>query len=238
MSLLNHKFDNEYAIELSAWGGGTVCDAAFSSHFPAVQQLCAEYKQEYLADPTSISLFIEDCRAHGLDYGFDAIDVAFLEQMDTLKELILPDTITQIEMTPKLSKILKKNRTLIRGSLDSFAERFAHDNGLHYRPSDFVFARSYFELAHESNWVTMIFRRDGSVYIKESTSSPGSSAGNCFGFDWTVDLPHDFYKTMTIEQIADQMHCNGLYREILENGKLAAFFEKAKTHDIFWGKNV
>ena len=234
MSLLNRRFNNEYAIELTAWGGGTVCDKEFGD-YNSINQICNEYKQEYHAKPTSVSFFIEDTLAYKLDYGFTEIDPAFLEQIETLKELILPNSITHIEVTPKLAQILKKNKTLIRGTLDSFAEQFAHDNGLRYRPSDFEFARSYYEYAQESSWAILKFRRDGSTYISESTSSPGSSAGNCFGMDWTNELPHNFYKTMTAEKIAKQLH--GLYNAAMESGILADFLEKTKTHDIFWGNN-
>ncbi|MBO4349768.1 MAG: hypothetical protein J6A01_02335 [Proteobacteria bacterium] len=234
MSLLNHVFNNEYAIELRAWGGGTLCDEEFRN-FDTFVQLCAKYKQEYMDTPSSVSLFIEDTLAYGLDYGFTEIAPGYLEQIETLKELILPNSITHIEMTPKLEQIFKKNRTMIRGSFDSFAELFAHEHGLRYRPVDFEFAKSYYEYAHEASWAILKFRRNGSAYIKESVSSPGSSAGNCFGMDWTYDLPHNFYKTMTVEQIAGLTH--GLYKTTLESGILADFLEKTKTHDIFWGKN-
>ena len=234
MSLLDKTFNNEYAIQLRAWGGGKVCDEEFS-YSGSFAEICARYKQEYMDTPSSVSLFIEDTLAYGLDYGFTEIDPGYLEQMNTLKELILPNSITHLEMTPKLAQIFKKNRTMIRGSLDSFAEQFAHEHGLRYRPADFEFVKDYCEYAHEASWAILKFRRDGSVYIKESVSSPGSSAGNCLGMDWTTDLPHNFYKTMTVEQIAHLLH--GLYDKMLECGILADFLEKTKTHDIFWGKN-
>ena len=172
MCLLHYDFNDEYALQLKAWGGGTVCNKEFNHTVP---ELCAKYKQEYGDTPTSVSLFIEDTLACGLDYGFTSIASDFLEDIETLKELILPNSITHIEMTPKIEQIFKKNRTMIRGSLDSFAEQFAHDHGLRYRPADFEFASRFYEPAQEGSWAIMKFRRDGSVYIKESTSSPGSS---------------------------------------------------------------
>ena len=90
----------------------------------------------------------------------------------------MPDSITDIKMTPTLEKILKENNTLIRGTFNSFAERFANENGLNFRHSDYRFAYYFFEPAQESTELNLIFSRDGTVTIEEKISSPGSSAGN------------------------------------------------------------
>ena len=84
--------------------------------------------------------------------------------------------------------------------------------------------------------MTMMFKRNGNVVVEESVSSPGSSAGNTFGGTFYIDLPNNFYKVKTVEQIAG-MFSDRTAKAILENGKLAAFIEKAKTHKIFMGKN-
>ena len=84
--------------------------------------------------------------------------------------------------------------------------------------------------------MTMMFKRNGNVVVEISVSSPGSSAGNTFGGTFYRDLPKNFYKVKTVEQIAEmfgQMSC----KTILEDGRLAAFVEKAQTHKIFMGKN-
>ena len=78
---------------------------------------------------------MKDSRGYGSETGYIGVDTALLEKLETLKELILPDTITHIDLTPKLEKILKDNDTLIRGSFDSFAESFAKENGLRFRPA-------------------------------------------------------------------------------------------------------
>ena len=158
-----------------------------------------------------------------------------LEKFETLKELILPDSVTDIDVTPKLDEILKKNGTLIRGTFDSFAERFAAKLGLHFRPKDYTFANYFFEPTQESTSLTIIFKRNGSVEIEEKISSPGSSAGNTFGGSFFYSLDKEFYK-QSAEDVASQFR-NALNDAILESGRLAAFMEKARTHDYYKGKN-
>jgi len=48
-------------------------------------------------------------------------------------------------MTPKLEKILKTNNCLICGSFDSFAEQFALENDLHFKPNNFKFSRHVYK---------------------------------------------------------------------------------------------
>ncbi len=80
--------------------------------------------------------------------------------------------------------------------------------------------------------MTLIFKRSGSVEIKETSSSSGSSAGNTFGGSFTHSLPRDFYMIQTAEQIAERFNKDA--REaIVADGRLAAFIEKAKTHDFY-----
>ena len=139
-------------------------------------------------------------------------------------------------MTEKLERILKENNTLIRGSFDSFAERFAAQNGLNFRHRDFFFASSYFEPAFESTTLTMMFSRDGSVVIEEKVSSPGSSAGNTFGGEFYKTLESDFFMHKTAQDIAD-MYRDDIRNAIIEKGLLADFIEKARTHDLYTGEN-
>ena len=233
MSLLDFEFDSEYDLMLSAWGEGTVKDSNFNIRLGTIYK---KFQKEYSREPKDVSLFIEDPFTCGFDYGFTAIDTAFLEKIEKLKELILPNSITDIQMTPKLETILHENKVLIRGSFDSFAEQFALENKLHFRPANFLFAKYVFEPAHETTLLTMMFRRDGNVMMEESVSSPGSSAGNTFGGTFYKDLPKNFHKTMTVEQIAE-MYGSRLHDAIIKDGKLADFLEKAKKHKLFMGKN-
>ena len=125
---------------------------------------------------------------------------------------------------------------LVRGWFDTFAERLAAQYKLHFRPSDFRFGFSFYEAQQESTALTLVIRRDGSAFIKEEVNSPGSSAGNSFGGSFEFDLPADFYKTMTLEDIAGRFG-GSLYESIIRKGKLKEFLEKANSHNIFMGQN-
>ena len=235
-SLLDHDFDMEYDLSLSAWDDGTLAESELLD-FHKPDAIIGEYKKKRRRYPKSISLLIQDSRGYGSETGYTGVDTAFLEKLETLKELILPDTITHIDLTPKLEKILKDNDTLIRGSFDSFAESFAKENGLRFRPADFIFAEFEDTRWREYTTMKLIFKRNGNVEIKETSSSPGSSAGNTFGGSFTHSLPRDFYMTQTAEEIAERFSKDA--REaILSDGRLAAFIEKAKIHNYFCDKNL
>ncbi|MBQ9545292.1 MAG: hypothetical protein IJV00_09215 [Clostridia bacterium] len=235
MSLLDHEFDTEYDLSLSAWGEGRFSESDLL-YFQKPDAIMEEYLKKHGRYPGSISFLIKDSRGFGSETGFTGIDTAFLEKLATLKELILPDTITHIDLTATLEKILRDNDTLIRGPFDSFAESFAKENSLRFRPADFVFADFEDARWHEFTEMTLIFKRNGGVEIKESSSSPGSSAGNTFGGSFTHSLPRDFYLIQTAEEIAEKFDEN-TREAILSDGRLAAFIEKLKTHGFYRDKN-
>ena len=235
MSLLHHNFGGEYDLSFSAWGDGILCEGdLLDSQKPS--RVFEEFTEKYGRFPNSISLLIEDSAAHGLDYGFTGVDTAMLETFEMLKELILPDTLKRIDLTPKLADMLKKNDTLIRGTFGSYAENFARGNGLHFRPADYVFARHTFEAAQETTVMALVFHRNGSVEITEDISSPGSSAGNTFGGTFRYPLPTDFYETMDVERITDGFR-QVMYEKTVSQGKLAAFLKKAKSRGYYTGAN-
>ena len=232
MSILNFKINDEYDIRFEAFGEGLVCNDAFGSSFDRALE---RYREECWKEPQDMSFLIENNLTKGTDNGFNEIETAFLERFESLKELILPDSITEIKMTDKLEKILRDNNTLIRGSLDSFAERFASDMCLNFRPADFVFARHELEKIHEITVLTLKFRRDGSLVIRADVDSPGSSSDNSFGGVFCKELSSDFWMNTTVEEIS-QMY-PGLDDAVAKDGRLADFIAKAKLHKIFSGKN-
>ena len=199
MSILHSIFNGEYDIEFEVRGNGTVSNEAFDLD---VNRAFERYKEECGGEPRDLSLVIEDTLKSGFDYGFTEVETAFLERLENLKELILPDSITEIKMTDKLERILKENNTLIRGSLDSFAERFAAEMGLNFRPADFIFARHVFAKVQEITLLTVQFNRDGSVQIRSDVDSPGSSAGNTFGGVFYNEIPSDFWLNTTAEEVS------------------------------------
>ncbi len=231
MCILHCQFKSEYEMMLSAWGEGELHEKGLIA---SLTEVFGNFKKKYKRKPKDISLELEDSMSFG--YGFTSIDSAFLEKLGTLKELVLPDSVTDIKMTPVLEKQFKENNILIRGNFNSFAEKLANEYGLNFRPSDFVFAEDYFEPAFESTKLTLIFRRNGTVTIEERVSSPGSSAGNTFGGTFYHSLTRDFYMTQTAEDIAG-MFGKRLCNAIISDGRLAKFIETAKTHNIYTDKN-
>ena len=235
MSLLDHDFDGEYDLSLSAWGEGVLREEELLD-FMRPAHVLEEFRKKRRRYPKDISLLVENSLGAGCDYGYTSIDPAFLENLKTLKELILPPSVTSIDLTPALREMLCRNETLIRGTFDSYAEELAKELGLRYRPSDFVFAEYFFEPAQEYTAMKLIFTRSGAVYVSEDISSPGSSSSHTYGGSFTYPLRRDFYKHKTAEQIA------GLFRPTLReatvnDGRLAAFLEKARARGYYTGKN-
>ena len=125
MSLLDMYTDMDYPLCLEASGDGEVCESSFGI---TLDKIFGRYKKKCGGFPAQISLLIRDTQAAGLDYGFTSIDTAFLERLETLKELGIPDSVTHIEMTERLERILKENNTLIRGTFDQ-PRRLCGDRG-------------------------------------------------------------------------------------------------------------
>ena len=215
MSLLDYEFGLEYDVMLSAWGEGVLSESSLPD-FQQPDVILKKYKKEYRRMPESISLYIQDPMDFGYDYGYTGVASAFLEKLETLKEL--------------------NNNTMIRSTFDSFAESFARENKLRFRHSDFVFAEYELEYAPESTRLIMQFRRDGSVVIKEDVNSPGTSASNTLGGSFYHKLNKEFHKTNDAEEIAD-MFSKGLRDAILKDGRLSDFIAKAKTHNLFTGNH-
>ena len=235
MCLLDSIFGGEYDLCLSAWGEGTLAESGLL-HMPKPDAILEAFKKKRRRYPRDISLLIDDPRSVGYEYGFTAVDTALLTKFKTLKELILPDTIEKIDVTPELKKIFEKNDTLIRGAFGSYAERLAAENGLRFRPADLVFAQYDSTAPPETTKLTLAFLRDGGVEIKEDVSSPGTSSSNTFGGTFIHPLKKDFCETQTADSVAG-MFPPRLAAAIFEDGRLAAFFEKAKTHVYYKGKN-
>ena len=235
MSLLDCDFDSEYEVMFSAWGEGEL-KAGDPLPLKTVDSYLDEYRKKHRRFPRDISLLLEDPMASGCDYGYTSIDPAMLEKLLTLKELVLPDSVVHIGVTPEVRRILSENRTLIRGSFDSYAERFAAENGLNFRPRDLVFAESFFEPAWESTTLILMFMRCGSAQIKERISSPGTSSSNTLGGNFYYKLKRDFYRSMTAEDVAGLLRPS-LFDAVISDGRLASFIEKARSHGYYSGRN-
>ena len=220
MCRLYGHFDKGYELELEAIGNGILNEETFGEQLNQIYDL---FEEKYSHAPCDVSFLIRDSPQGG----FTGIDGAFLERIHAMKELIIPDSVTDIIMTDKLLGLLRGNYTLIRGSFDSAAERMAIRYNLPFRPKDYCFLNHMEERYHETTTLTLIFHRDGSIIIEEDVSTPESSAGNTFGGTFTKKLPAKFWKSLTAEQIAG-MYSEYLTEAILKNGRLSDFIRKAK----------
>ncbi|MBQ7172034.1 MAG: hypothetical protein IJR89_07140 [Clostridia bacterium] len=226
--------DTGYDLALSAWGEGTLTEKGLLE-FQKPEALLRAFKKRRRRAPRDVSLLVEDPLACGFGFSFTGVDAALLARFDTLKELILPASVVSLAVTPELEAVFRKNDTLIRGPFGSFAERFAAEQGLRFRPADLVFAESYFAPAQESTRLTLVFRRSGDVQIREDVSTPGSSPSHTLGGSFTYPLPRDFAETMRAEEAARALR-PPLFSAAIADGRLAAFLEAAKTHPYYKGK--
>ena len=240
MSVLDRRYDLdcEYELSLFAFGEGILCEKDLQDYHKP-DTIFDEYRQENDCFPKEISLLFRDTLARGMEYGFTGVDPAFLVKLKTLKELILPDSIEQIDMTPELHRLLRANDTLIRGTFGSYAEIFANSYGVHFRPMDLVFAEHNLgrNADGEGTKLTLMFKRDGSVLIKEEIYSSVPSRGSVLNASNEYPLNKDFYESQTLEQITEPFAGREIHNEIISNGKLSDFISKAKEHKYYKGDN-
>lgn len=174
-------------------------------------------KEKYAAENAEpFSFYIYD--------GVTGMGIGCLDYFHGLKELRIADSVNEIGVSPELEAILKRNRTIIRGSFDSYAEKFSKQYGLPFLHDDIEIGRSRNE--YESYIITLRFHADGRPYIYQNCITGGISPGCNGGCEKSIDLPMNFYKKMTSGDIADC--CIGCcYSQIKSNKKLAVFLKKA-----------
>ena len=167
--------------------------------------------------------------------GLTGLGDGYLDAFSHICCLILSRTVEFVAATPNLLKIMRKRKVLIRGEYDTFAERFAVENGLKYRHSDIHLADDDIEVAHEHDIITLRFHENGSSDIHYNCFSPGSSAGNYGGGEYTNPLPRNFYVGCTIEDFANIFN-ERVRGQILSNETLKRFLEISNERLKAYGK--
>ena len=167
--------------------------------------------------------------------GITGLGDGYLDAFSHICCLILSRTVEFVAATPNLLKIMRKRKVLIRGEYDTFAERFAVENGLKYRHSDIHLADDDIEVAHEHDIITLRFHENGSSDIHYNCFSPGSSAGNYGGGEYTNPLPRNFYVGCTIEDFANIFN-ERVRGQILSNETLKRFLEISNERLKAYGK--
>ena len=176
-----------------------------------------------ITDPDGISFELEK--------GITEVEEGFFDMFPYLHLIIVSETVRHIGVSDRSLESFRRNDVAVCGEFDTYAERFAGEYGLRFVHSDIELARAgdYFEQSG-TDVITLRFRPDGGAFILQENFCQGSSAGNNGGGEVTEDLPDDFYRTFTQEDIAGI--CWGTcYDKILGCAALKTFLEKAKARD-------
>ena len=162
-----------------------------------------------------------------MEEGVTSVEQGFFELLPAITRIDLPKSLKSLNLNENELALFKKNEMTLCGEFDSYAERFARENGLHFIHSDIPFGSEGDYYAHGSQRITLRFRIDGSAYLYYESFSQGSSAGSSFGMEDRIELKSDFYKTMSQKDIADK--CPGGVYDLVKNSQsLCAFLDKAK----------
>ena len=200
------------------------CQSVSEKGFCTEMMLSENEKETFAAeDAEPLSFYIYD--------GVTGMGCGCLDYFHSLKELRIADSVTDIAVSQELEAILKKNRTVIRGSFDSYAERFSVKYSLPFLHDDIEIGRSRNE--YESYIITLRFHADGRPYIYQNCITGGISPGCSGGAEKDIPLPMNFYRKMTAEDIADL--CTGnCYSAICSCGKLKKFLKKASRRNGYY----
>lgn len=177
---------------------------------------------EQITDPRGIAL--------GLNPEVEEVEQGFFELLPTINDIWIENPKCNLNLDCDAVKLFRQNRVTLRGEFDSAAEELARMHRLRFIHLDVLLASfgDYFEHGHDS--LTLRFTDQGSVYINQNTQCQGSSSGSTGGGEINVDLPSDFYISMTPEEVADMTW----YPKTLKaEGKLRALMEKAKEKGGF-----
>ncbi len=173
-------------------------------------------------DPQGVAL--------GLDEEVREVEPDFFELLPTIDSVWIHNAECDLHMTERTAELFRRNNVVLRGAYDTAAERLAREYRLRFLHLDveLVSLGDYFERGVDI--ITLRFCEDGSAYIHQDCRCQGSSAGQIGGGEISVDIPDDFYLSLTCEQIAKKCWHSG---DIVANGKLAAFLEKVKSKGGF-----
>ena len=132
----------------------------------------------------------------------EEVEQGFFELVPTICELWILNPECRLYLSEVEKELFQKNNVLIRGAFDTSAEAFAKENHLRFLHTDTVIAREgdYFERGIDI--LTLCFYQDGSAYINQDEKCQGISAGNTGGGEVNINLPKDFYKTMSAKDVA------------------------------------
>lgn len=147
----------------------------------------------------------------------------YLENFRNIKCLILSRSVTGIALSSADAQMLQRNKVLIRGEYNTFAEEFSRRMSLAFLHSDVFLAEVSDE--RERDLITLRFHADAAPDIHHNIFTSGSSAGSYGGGEVASELPRNFYVGCTMEKFVknfsaaarEQLMSNDMLRRFLEN---------------------
>lgn len=158
--------------------------------------------------------------------GITGLGEGYLDAFPKIGCLILSRTVESVATSPELDKRLRKNKVLIRGEYNTFAEKFALEKGMKFLHCDIPLAEDDIGAAHEHDIITLRFHSKGAPDIHYNCFTPGSSAGSYGGGEYANELPKDFYVGCTVEQFAGKFP-ERLRGQLTANAMLRRFLDAA-----------
>ncbi len=157
--------------------------------------------------------------------GITSIGKGVIELFHHLEVLTLSYTVENIEITPELIELLKKNDVCIKGWKGTYGEKFARQHSLSFAQADIFIGWNHFEMyGHETNTkLTLRFRADNTAYLEFDEYTSGISAGNNGGGVINRDLPAGFPEGETLETFAQSLR--RFHDVIMKNEELKRFFK-------------
>lgn len=168
-----------------------------------------------------------------LGNSIEEVENNFFFLVPTINELIIKNPECNVVMSDESIALFINNDVLIRGEFNTAAERFAKEYGLKFLHTnvELGYDGEYYSAAGIDS-VDLRFNKDGSAVLHLNNFCPGSSGGWSGGGEITDELPMDFYKTMTFEEVAargwsscrEMIISNGILKGLLENAKAKGGF--------------
>ena len=160
--------------------------------------------------------------------GITGLGEGYLEKFPEIGCLILGRTVGSVATTPELDKRLRRNKVLIRGEYNTFAETFAREKGLKFLHCDIHLADDDIGDHYEHDVITLRFHTDGKPEIHYNCFTPGSSAGSYGGGEYAKKIPANFYVGCTPERFAENFP-ERLREQLTANEMLRRFLEAANS---------
>ena len=156
--------------------------------------------------------------------GIRGIEEGYLDFFSNIDCLIFSRSVSSVAVTEELKKKYRKNKVLIRGEYDTYAEDLAKELGLKFLHCDIHIADDDIEKYHEHDIITLRFHPEGLPDIHYNCFTPGSSAGSYGGGEVVNELAEGFYVGYTIEKFAANFP-ERLQKQILSNDMLRRFLK-------------